>query len=305
MSALPAEEVKLETEEHTEMAVLTCARSNYRIHTQPAHEFPSLPEVEQGRKITLPQELLRTMIRQTGFASTEEETRPIMTGTLFLLKEGRLTLVATDTYRLAARTEEVPSTGGKGEKEVRAVVPTRCLREVERLLEGAQEEVGLTFGATHVRFEIHDTTVTSALIEGHFPDHTAVIPTDYYNRIRVNRKEFEEALRRAQIVAKENSNKIVLRTKGGTMSVEASSPGIGQMREETPVELEGDEVVISFNARFLLDALGVMGSEQADLELKGAASPGLLKPTGDEDYSYVLMPIHIPSEESDAGARSG
>ena len=302
MAALPAEEVKIDAEEQTSMSVLTCARSNYRIHGQPAQEFPALPVVSQGRSVKIPQALLKTMIHQTGFASAEEETRPIMTGTLFLLKEGKLTLVATDTYRLAARSATVPGLGAKGEKEVRAVVPTRALREVERLLEGDEEEVEVTVGSTHASFRIGETVVTSALIEGHFPDHTSVIPTEYYNRIRVDRKAFEEALRRAQIVAKENSNKIILRTHEGLMSVEASSPGIGQMREETPVEVEGEDIVISFNAKFLLDALGVMGSEHADLELKGAASPGLLKPGDGVEYSYVLMPIHVPADEGMSGA---
>jgi len=294
ISLLPEEEVSLDSAEDTNICTIRAARTNYRIHGQSAQEFPALPEVSDGEPLQVPQALLREIIRQTEFAAAEEETRPIMTGTLLLAEGIHLTFVATDTYRLAARTAtlETPT-----KTRIQAVIPTRALREVERLSSDTQDPAEIRVAGNHARFDLGEAVVTSSLIEGHFPDHKAVIPKDYQNRIRVSRAGLEAIIRRAQIVAREDGNKVVLKASEDRMAVQASSPGLGQFADELPVTLEGGEVVISCNAKYLLDVLAVMREDHADILLKGPASPGLIKPADGVEYDYVFMPIALPSEE--------
>jgi DNA polymerase-3 subunit beta len=293
INLLPEDDISVESTEDTNICTIRAGKATYRIHGQSAQEFPALPEVTGGHSFSLPQSLLRTMIHQTAFASAEEETRPIMTGTLVLVDGGTLTLVATDTYRLAARAAALDPPAAE---TFRAVVPTRALREVQRLAAEDDAAAQVTLGSNHARFELTDAVVTSSLIEGHFPDHSAVIPTDYHNRIRVEREALAATIRRAQVVAREDGNKVVLRAEEGKMTVQASSPGLGQFADELPVALEGGEVVVSCNAKYLLDVLSVLAEQEADIELKGAASPGLIKPADGVNYNYVFMPIALPEE---------
>lgn len=298
VSALPDDEVALETDPQTSRARVTCGRSSYNIHGMPSQEFPSLPELPEEPTLTLPQETLKGMIRQTEFASAKEETRPPMTGTLCLLDANSLTMVTTDTYRLAARREPLE----KGHKEeavpMKAIVPTRALQELERLLGTGKEEVRVTFGSNLAQFAVGEGTVlVSNLIEGHFPDHTQVIQPEWQNRATVNTRELEGALRRVELVARENANRVVLRIKENSVELQAVTQGVGEGTEEINVKLEGEGITVGFNARYLIEALSVLDAEECRLVLRGSTNPGMLEPVSQVDYKYVLMPIILREGE--------
>lgn len=320
VSALPGEEVSFESDPQSSRAKVSSGRSVFNLHGMPSQEFPSLPELPDEPTFTLPQGQLKEMIRQTQFSSAKEETRPPMTGTLFLLENDFLTLVTTDTYRLAARTCSLPPEGsrtgeGKPDKpirqkevgQVRIIVPTRALLEMERLLSSGEEEVKIAMGTNLAQFTFDNTVLVSNLIEGHFPDHTQVIPTEWENRITLKTKEFESALRRVELVARENANRVILRAQdgslqgetpqGGTLRLSAITQGVGEAEEEIDVNLEGEGLTIGFNVRYLIEVLSVIEAEEVRLSLRGSTNPGLVEPVSDMDYKYVLMPIHLREEE--------
>lgn len=298
VSALPGGDVTVESDPQTSRARVTCGRSAYNIHGMPSQEFPSLPELPGEPTLVLGQGTLREMIRQTEFASAKEETRPPMTGTLWLVEDSSLTLVTTDTYRLAARRQPL----GKGQKAeaapVKAIVPTRALQEMERLLGTGDEDVKVTLGTNLAQFGLGDTTtLVSNLIEGHFPDHTQVIQPEWQNRVTVNTKEFESALRRVELVARENANRVVLRIGQDSIQLEAVTQGVGEGQEELNIKLEGEGLTVGFNARYLIEVLSVLDSEECRLVLRGSTNPGIVEPVSEVDYKYVLMPVILREEE--------
>ena len=297
-SALPGEEVTIETDPETSRARVTCGNSSYNLHGMPAQEFPSLPELPGSPTLTLAEGTLKEMIRQTEFASAKEETRPPMTGTLCLLEDGSLTMVTTDTYRLAARRQPLGKAQRSEAVPVKAIVPTRALQELERLLGTGDKEVAVTFGTNLAQFSLgKSTTLVSNLIEGHFPDHSQVIQPEWQNRVTVKTKELEGALRRVELVARENANRVVLRIAEGSMQLQAVTQGVGEGREEVGIKLEGDGLTVGFNARYLIEVLSVIDSEECRLVLRGSTNPGMVEPVSEVDYKYVLMPIILREEE--------
>ncbi|MFQ6096810.1 MAG: DNA polymerase III subunit beta [Armatimonadota bacterium] len=304
---LPEAAVTIEADE-TNTARVTCGTSEYAIRGLPAEEFSSLPDLVDPVSYTVPERLLRRVIEQTSFAASPDETRPILTGGLFSVSGTEARLVATDTHRLALRrlpeispaeaatgeSEGGKAEGAKEEAQMNVIVPARALREVAAVLDGESEEpVTMSITSTQVAFEVRDIRICSRLIEGEFPKYEKVIPEEYERKAVLSIAEFQQALRRALIVAREDANRVVLSLGSDAMTITADSQDVGRGSERIAAQVEGEPLEIAFNARYLLDALATMDGEQVDLELCGALKPGLLRMSGDQDYTYVLMPMQI------------
>ncbi len=290
ISNLPEALVTIEVDDAS-TAKITCERSDYAIRGLPAEEFPAVPEVDEGAKFTIKQDALKRVIEQTSFAASADETRPILTGALFVLAPDRLHVVATDTHRLALTEAEG---NVQAEEEYRVIVPVRALSELARVLdEAAEEGVTASIGATHVKFELPQVTLWSRLIEGQFPNYEKVIPSSCDKKLIVDRETLQDALRRVIVVAREDANRVIFRTEGDVLSLNADSQDVGSAHEETPVQLEGEPIEIAFNGRYLLQALEVLDSEQVQIELTGALNPGVIRPVDESGYVYVLMPMQI------------
>ncbi len=290
ISNLPEASVTIEVDDSS-TAKITCERSDYAIRGLPAEEFPTVPDVDEGATFTITQGALRRAIEQTSFAASADETRPILTGALFVLAPERLHVVATDTHRLALTEAEG---NVQVEEERRVIVPVRALTELARILdEDADEEVSVSVGATHVKFELPHVTLWSRLIEGQFPNYEKVIPSSWDKKLTIDRETLQDALRRVIVVAREDANRVIFRTEGETLSLNADSQDVGSAHEETPVQLEGEDIEIAFNGRYLLQALEILHSEQVQIELTGALNPGVVRPVDESGYVYVLMPMQI------------
>jgi DNA polymerase-3 subunit beta len=264
-------------------------KSDYTILSLPAEDFPVVPEVTEGTDLTLPQATLKEMLRLTTFAASKEETRSILMGVLFEARGDSLTLVATDTHRLAWKkaqlSEEVAS-------PVSAIVPARPLVELERVLKDTVDEtVHIRFGPSQVQFETQDVTLVSRVLDGQFPNYEKVIPKAVERKITFDRGEFLSAARRVFIVAKQNSEKTIITTKGDLLEMTAESQEVGRAYEEVPISMDGENLTIAFNTRYLIEALGIISTEQATLELSGALNPGILRAGGQGDFLYVVMPM--------------
>ncbi len=151
----------------------------------------------------------------------------------------------------------------------------------------------VAIGDSQVEFRLGKVTLGSRLIEGQFVNYAKVIPASYERRIIANIKELSAALHRALIVAREDANRVVLKTEGGTLKITASSQDVGHAEESIPVTLEGDDAEIAFNARYLLDMLDAVNTTEVVMELSGPLNSGAIKPVGDDTYLYVLMPMQI------------
>jgi len=289
VSSLAEGELSISSDER-DMLTLSAAKSKFTIHGLPAEEYPMRPTVPEGINITIPGPVLRDLIRKTIFAAGVDEARQVLTGVLFMWNGSTLNMVATDTHRLAFKSVPAP---GITEFPVNAIIPARALQELLRILGSTDDPVEVHIGEKNVLFIVGAVQLIARLIDGTFPNYERVIPAETQKHMLLNRKLFIEAVRRASIVARAESNKLRFNTSEGTLVITAETSEIGEAREELPVELDGEEVAIAFNADYLLDALTVLDAETIQLNLSGPLNPGLIQADGEPDYKYVVMPMQM------------
>ena len=289
LATLPDAEVTMELSEKGGLKV-TCGTSDYDILTLPADEFPLLPEVEGHARVTLPQHKLRQMIRQTIYAVSTDDTRPIMTGLLLMVKAEEMKFVATDTHRLALRSAAVPGATG----EAYAIVPSRAMNELQRMLSGEDDlPVDIIIAENQIKFATDHTTLISRLIEGQFPNFERVIPKEYQKKWSLQADTLQDAVRRAAIVARENANRVVFKTIDDRLAIRSESGTIGKAYEEVDLVREGEDLEIAFNARYLLDTIATVDTDGLDIELQGPLNPGVVKPSDGENYLCIIMPMQL------------
>jgi DNA polymerase-3 subunit beta len=290
VGVLPDAEVTVAANAGSGEVVITCRRSEYRIHGLPADEFPVLPDVGSDASFSLPERELRDMIRQTVLAASVDDTRPILTGVCTILEVGTLTMVATDTHRLAFRQGTVSEASG----DATVIIPARALNELSRVLDGeADQAVAVTLDRNQVQFRTERTTVVSRLIEGQFPKYEKVIPSQHTRKLTIPTDELTQALRRVAVVARDNANRVVFRTAGELLTLTAEAGDLGRAFEEIEVIRDGDDIQIAFNAKYVLETLGVLESEGLYLEMTEPMRQAVIRPVSDTRYLMVVMPMSL------------
>lgn len=289
VSKLPDASVTLEVQDGK--VAVRCGKSEYTILSLPAEDYPAVPKVSGGVEFSLSQGMLKRMFQLTTFAASKEETRSLLMGVLFEARGSALTLVATDTHRLAKKEATI----NEGlENPLTAVVPAKPLIELQRVLkDSAEEVVHVRIDTSQAQFQTDDVTLVSRLLDGQFPNYEKVIPKGTERKIRFDRGQLLNAVRRVYIVAKGSAEKAVLATKENLVEITAESPDVGKAFEEVAVSMDGGDITIAFNARYLLEVLSILDSEEVLIELNGALSPGLLRPSNDEEFEYVVMPMQV------------
>ncbi len=298
VNTLPPEQVNLDLTARTQTLNLNCGRTQAHIKGIDAQEFPLIPSLDRDGAIELNVEDFREMISQVTFAAATDEARPILTGVLARIEGGVLKLEAADGFRLAVRKGHLSSAPSAS---VNAVIPARALAELGRLIT-ADEPVHMSLppGRGQVIFRHDSVELVSQLIEGSFPDLTAVIPKNYTTRTVLSTDAFRKACRTSDIFAREAAHTARIKVKPGTdlipghVSISATSAETGDNVAEIDATVEGVPVEIAFNVKYLVDVLNVITTPHVALETSAATSPGVIKPVGPEDdYLYVCMPMHL------------
>lgn len=288
LGALPETDVELSVDESHTVA-LKCGTSDYSILGLPPEEFPILPEVREEVSAKVDREVLRNAIRKTAFAISPDESRAILTGILMQVTDAGLKLVSTDSHRLCLHDCQLIESQGA----VNAIVPGRALNELTRIVPESEGEIAISVSSSQIKFQVDDTILVSRLIDGQFPNYEKVVPTTFTKKLTIPADQFLQSVKRVAIVARDNSNRTIMQTENGKLIVTAESGNIGKAHEEVEVIKEGDDLKMAFNARYLLDFLNVVETEAIDMELTGEVSQALMKPQGQEDYLYVLMPMQV------------
>jgi DNA polymerase-3 subunit beta len=269
---------------------LKVGRSTAQILGMPTDEFPALPEVGEGEGLTLPGPLLRTVLNQTAFAISSDITRQTLGGVLFHYDgEGHLEVVATDGHRLAVRRLVVEGEAGA----FREIIPRKAVGEIRRLLEESDDPITLTFAGKHATLKRGPLTLVTRLIEGRYPEYQRAIPGTCKNLLVVNRDLLAHACRRVAVLANEKTNGVELEVTPGQLTITTQNPDMGEAREELAIQLEGEGTKIGFNARYLLDLLGVMATDDIHIEMNDGKSPTLFSEGEGSDYRCVLMPMRL------------
>ncbi len=289
IARLPNLDVRL-TEKENHGLTIACGRATFELPGRPAEDFDTLPPVQNGLEVQMPQSALRRILHRTVFATSRDESRPILTGVLFKFTNGLLECVATDTYRLALQTMSLPVEVAEAQS---VIISRQALAELQRIVANTEDPITFSVSENLAQFSLPAISLTTRLIEGQFVNYGKVIPTSYQRKITVNRQEFTEALTRALIIAREDNNRVVLHTEDGSLRIKADAPDRGAVEEIISAQLEGEDIEIAFNARYLLDMLDAVDTDEIAMELSGPLNSGVLKPVGDDSYLYIVMPMQI------------
>jgi len=282
-------EIILSTDD-SEWIRIKAGASNFRLACLRADEFPKWPIMEEGQKMKINASALLSMIEKTLYSAGENDTRYTLNGLLFHLKpeEKKFIVVGTDGHRLAAVYDTLDS---EIASEVKVIVPRKAASELKKFLGDVDGDITLIIGKNHIQFDIGEVQFLTRQIEGSYPNYDQVIPSANEKVIRVNRSAFIKALRRASVMSREKSNAIKVDIRQGLITVTASNPELGEAKDEVGIEYAGDDMSIGFNARYLLDALSALGSEDVVFEIQDPLNPTLLKEGENEGYLCVIMPM--------------
>lgn len=269
-------------------AIITSGRSEFSLRVLPADEYPKLP-LTDADPVQLAAKELSLALRQVTPAASTDDNRPIITGVLLAAEEGGLRLVATDSYRLAVRDLAGQSGTLGGRSSV--LVPSRALREVERLL-GAADTVTLRLGERDAAFEVGTTRITTRLIEGEFPNYRGLIPSSYPNRLVVGREPLLDAVRRVRLLAQDNTPiRLVLSADG--LELLAVTQDVGQAHENLDAKYEGADLTVAFNPEYLIQGVDVTPGDEVVLETIDALKPAVIRSTETQEFLYLLMPVRV------------
>jgi DNA polymerase-3 subunit beta len=288
VNTLPSAPVDLRVEEGTSKAEILCERTSFEILGLPGVDFPRLPDTDVEPVCKVGAEMLRGMIRQTIFAASSDETRPFLTGVYLVAEGGEMRLVASDGGRLALRTARIATDGSMA-----AIVPSKTMHELVRLLVGRDEEIAIGLVDNQVVVAREELRVVSRVISGQFPNYQQVIPTEFKQKVRVATERLYGAVRRVAITARDSATVVRFGSEGDVLRLQSNTPEVGSAQEEIEVTSEGEPIQAAFNARYLMDALSVIEADAVSLNLTGPLSPAAVRPVGSEDYVYVLAPVRI------------
>ena len=287
--SLPDGEVSLELREAERDVEITAGSGRFHLRTLSAEDFPRLPEVE-GNPVELPAPALQETINRVARAASRDEARPVLTGVLVSAEEKELTMVATDSYRLAVKRTVLDSAVPE---RIEANIPARALRELARLIEAAPSEprqVWLT--RNQAVFRLGPTTLSSRLIDGQFPNYKQLLPDSYDHEVKLPRVELLEVTRRVSQLAQRNAA-LRLSFSEGELVVSAETPDLGDAREAIPAPYSGELLEIGFNPEFVRDGLESIDADEVVVKLISPLRPGLIEPAESDDFSYLVMPIRL------------
>lgn len=282
--------VEIETREAEHDVEIRSGSSSFHLRVLPAEDFPSLPEADAAGAMRIPAKALEASIDLVARAASRDDMRPVLTGVFVTAGGKEMTMVATDSYRLAVKRTELE---GELSGEIEANIPARALRELSRILssEGA-EDAAISLLANQAVFEAGSVTLTTRLIEGQFPNFRQLLPESYEHDVRLERPDFLDVTRRVSQLAQRNAP-LRLSFAPGELTVAAETPDVGDASETMEVAFEGEPLEIGFNPEFLKEGIESVEGEQVLLRLISPLRPGLMQPVEGDDFRYLVMPIRL------------
>jgi DNA polymerase III subunit beta len=288
---LPEHPVRLTTK--GDRLELTCGRATFRLNGMPRDEFPTFPSVDFASSWKVQGRVLHDLIRQTSFAVSTEESRPILNGVLWQLDDDEMRMVATNGHRLARMTV---ASQGSGAPRADLIVPPKALAQVERLFSG-DDEIEVARSENHIGFRKDGTQVYTRLIEGPYPNYEQVIPKDNDKYAIAGRNQLVHALRRMAVVASDQTHRVRLAFTSETVRFSVETPDLGEAHEDLEVQYTGDPLDIGFNASYLLEVLRYMPTDEVKLAFKAPERAATIEPVGTEegapDYLCLVMPLRL------------
>jgi len=287
--SLGDETVEIEQRESERDVEIRSGGSSFHLRVLPSEDFPTLPEAGT-EPLTIPAPALAETVDLVARAASRDDMRPVLTGVLVSAAGQEMTMVATDSYRLAVKRTELESAIGG---ELEANIPAKALRELGRLVAGGEvDQVAVDLLPNQAVFKAGEVLLNTRLIDGQFPNFRQLLPESYEHDVRLPRSEFLDVVRRVSQLAQRNAP-LRLAFSQGELKVSASTPDVGDAEEAMPAVFEGEALEIGFNPEFLRDGIESVAGDEIVLRLISPLRPGLLQPVDNEDFRYLVMPIRL------------
>ena len=288
---LPNADIQIRINENN-LLEIECEGSLYKLATMNPEEFPELPNISVDNSVKLEQTTLKNMIRKTIFAVSTEENRPIFTGSLFEVVDGKLNVVAVDGYRLAIKSKEVEEASNFS-----SVIPGKTLNEVNKIISDSFDMITVGIAKNQALFEMENCKIVTRLLDGEFLKYSNTIPKNWETRVKVNKSQLQNCFERillisASSIEKEKKYPVKINIEVGKITISCSNQ-TGDAKEEILVDTEGKDLEIGFNPRFFIDALKAIDDEEVYIEFGTNRSPCIIKPIEDGDYVYMILPIKM------------
>jgi DNA polymerase-3 subunit beta len=285
---LSADKTEISVDEKL-LTIIKSGTSEFTILGIPASEFPELPSLTDGIMTSIPQEILSSMIRQTLFAISTDDSKPVLMGSLFEFSDNLLSIVSVDGARLAIRTEYIPD-----KLNLSFVVPGKTLSDISKMLDVLCEQpVIIKIGKRHIVFDINGYSIISRLLEGEFINYRNVINKQFNSEIKVKVRDFLNSVDRASLLISDRlKSPIKCLFDNGIIKISAAT-AIGKAYDEIPCFLNGNTVEMGFNNRYLLDALKALECDEIKIQLNGPLSPIKIYPLEGDDFIFLILPVRL------------
>lgn len=286
---LPDSEILIESTSDYK-TIIRCEKAKFVISSKSGEDFTELPNIEKEKNISISQFTLKEVIRQTIFSISDNENNKLMTGELFEVKDGKLTVVSLDGHRISMRNIKLKESSDN----IIVVVPGKTLNDLYKIINGGVEDmVTIYFTDRHILFEFENTIVVSRLLEGEYFKIVQMLSMDHKIKVKVNNKEFHDCIDRASLLIKESDKKpIVISVKDDNNMYLKVDTLMGSMNEEINIDKDGEEIIIGFNPRFLIDIMRVIDDEVICMYMKDSKSPCIIR-DDEENFVYVVLPVNI------------
>lgn len=287
---LPSQKIEIEVRDHFQ-TIIHSGSSEIQIMGLDPEEYPLLPQLEESKMIQIPSDLLKTMIKQTSFAVSTNETTPILTGVLWHVQDGKLKFIACDRHRLASR--EISLDLDVAQTFHNIVISGRTLNELSKILPDQNALIDILVSDNQVLFKINSILFYSRILDGTYPDTSKLIPQSFQTELIVNTKELADAIDRAYLLSREDKTNIVklIMLEDETIEISSSSSELGKVTEQLSLQsFKGERLRISFNSKYMLDALKVMDSDYIQIGFTGAMQPIIIKPEDQANILQLILP---------------
>lgn len=287
---LPEKTVEIEADSNLKVTIRS-GKAEFNLNGQDAEEYPQLPRLQTNDSFEIPTDLLRALIKQTAFAISTMETRPILTGVNIKLENKSLTFTATDSHRLASRQIPVEEAGITFPS---IVVPGKSLNELYKILDDTEETVDISVTNNQILFRTKHLYFLSRLLDGTYPETSRLIPDQSKTTLHVNTKELLNTIDRASLLAKEDRNNVVRLSilENQMIEITSNSPEVGRVTEEIAIQsIEGEDLKISFSSKYMLDALKAIEHDEITISFTGAMRPFIIRPADDDNILQLILPV--------------
>lgn len=277
------------------ICTITCGNVEYTIVTMRADEYPELPSLPDAEPISISTALLRSMIMQTIFSVSTDESKAAHRGVKFSLRQGELNLIALDGYRLATRKEFISYDGAPHT----FIVPAKTLYELVKLLPDEDDFLQIKLSKRHVIFNVNGYNIVSRLLEGDFIDYQSALPKGVTATVRVNTKRFIESIERTSIIVTEKMRSPLRFVFDKDMIHLSVATALGSASDYMECSTDGKRTEIGFNNRYVLEALRACDADEVLIQLNGPISPAIIVPTEGDHFLYLILPVRIKDESGE------